>query len=140
VRLVLVDHGGERVRGDSAVFAANSAEWAELTFRKLSISHLAPVAARLLDENEGRLRWRYEYHSFGPLRTGAGYDVFACARDREVLGPEHFRYLTDVISGCFYMGFVASFAPAIPLKLFRDQATLDAQPAFSTPQAKKQAS
>jgi hypothetical protein len=140
VRLVLVDHGGERVRGDSAVFAANSAEWAELTFGKLSISHLAPVAARLLDEHEGRLRWRYEYHSFGPLRSGAGYDVFACARDREVFGPEQFRCLSDVISGCFYMGFVACFAPAIPLKPFRDQAALDAQQTLPTPRAKKQAS
>lgn len=121
MRLLLVDHGGERVRGDSAVFAACSPEWADCTFRNMGVAHLSLVAARLLDESEGRFSWRYQYSSFGPACRGGGYDVFSCAPDRDEASPAHFEDISNVMCECFYLGYVFCIPPVISLHSRRRQ-------------------
>ncbi len=115
MRLVLVDHGGERVRGDSAAFAACSSEWADCTFRKFGVAQLSLMAARLLDESEGRFSWRYQYSSFGPARLGGGYDVFSCAHDLDEASLAHFENISNVVCECFYVGYVLCIPPVISL-------------------------
>ncbi len=115
MRLLLVDHGGERVRGDSAVFAACSPEWADCTFRKIGVAQLSLMAARLLDESEGRFRWRYQYSSFGPARCGGGYDVFSCAPALDDASLTHFEDISNVVCECFYFGYVCCIPPVISL-------------------------
>lgn len=113
MRLVLVEHGGERVCGDTAHFAARSAEWAENTFQRVSVSHLATIAARLLDESEGRFLWTYQYAPFGP-RDGVGYDIFGVADQLEAEPEARFSHITEVVEKCFYFGFVRCARPAVP--------------------------
>ncbi|WP_363349575.1 hypothetical protein [Methylocystis echinoides] len=115
MRLVLVDHGGERIRGDSARFAARSPEWAECTFREVGVAKLSLMAARLLDESEGRFSWRYQYSSFGPARRGGGYDVFSCSDDLDEAPPAHFEDISNVMCECFYVGHVHCIPPVISL-------------------------
>lgn len=134
MRLVLVDHGGERVRGDSALFAARSPEWAESTFRGMSVAQLSLIAARLLDESEGRFCWRYHYSSFGPPRTGGGYDVFSCANDLDEAPIGRFEDLSNIMCECFYAGHVLCIPPVISLHARRRRSSLvnpegSAQPA-----------
>ncbi len=119
MRLILVEHGGECVRGDSALFASRSAEWAENTFQKVSVSKLAVVAARLLDESEGRFRWNYHFSSFGPFERGGGYDVFVCGEDADDAPPESFGEVSHVVCRCFYVGFVRCLKPVVPFDLNR---------------------
>lgn len=119
MRLVLVDHGGERVRGDSAFFAARSPEWAESTFRGMGVAQLSLMAARLLDESEGRFCWRYHYSSFGPARLGGGYDVFSCADDLDEAPVSRFEDISNVICECFYVGHVRCIPPVISLHSHR---------------------
>lgn len=114
MRLILVEHGGERVFGDSAVFAARSPEWAENTFQGAGIAKLSVIAARLLDESDGRFQWNYEFAPFGPDERG-GYDVFMCAEDLDEAPPQCFREIPSVLCRCFYMGFVFCLKPVIPL-------------------------
>ena len=116
MRLVLIDHGGDRVRGDSVLFASGSAEWAENCFLNVSLEHLSLIAARLFDESEGRFRWRYRFSAFGPDRTGIGYDVFACCEDLEEAPPEALRVFSTVICCCAYVGYVACVPPAATLE------------------------
>lgn len=115
MRLVLVDHGGERVRGDSAVFAARSPEWAENTFLKKNVAQLAIVAARVFDESEGRFRWNYHYSPFGPFEKCQGYDVFACAQDLDDAPACRYLQLSNVICECFYVGHVRCIPPVVSL-------------------------
>lgn len=114
MRLILVEHGCERVCGDSAAFAARSPEWAENTFQKPRVARLSVLAARLLDESEGRFRWNYQFAHFGPFEPGGGYDVFACAADLDEAPCECFREMPNVLRSCFYVGFVRCLKPAIP--------------------------
>lgn len=118
MRLVLVEHGGERVCGDSAFFAARSPEWADNTFHKVGIAKLALMAARLLDESEGRFLWNYQFAAFGPCQRG-GYDVLACAEDLDEAPAQCFLDASDVFCRCFYMGFVLCLKPVIPFNLNR---------------------
>ncbi len=118
MRLILVEHGGERVCGDSAVFAARSPEWADNTFQRAPVGELAVVAARLLDESEGRFRWNYQFRLFGPCERG-GYDVFACAEDMDDAPPDDLQNITEVYCRCFYIGFVLCLKPVIPFHLKR---------------------
>jgi hypothetical protein len=115
MRLVLVEHGGERVFGDSAVFAARSPEWAENTFQRAGIAKLSVIAARLLDESDGRFQWNYEFAPFGPGERG-GYDVFLCAEDLDEAPPHCLQEFSNVLCRCFYMGFVYCLQPVIPLE------------------------
>ncbi len=115
MRLVLVEHGGERVRGDSAVFAARSPEWAELTFLKTGVATLSIIAARLFDESEGRFLWNYHYSSFGPLEQCEGYDIFACSQDLGDLPAAHFEQISNVMCECFYVGHVRCVPPVVSL-------------------------
>ncbi len=125
MRLVLVEHGGERVRGDSAVFAARSPEWAELTFLKTSVATLSIIAARLFDESEGRVLWNYEYSSFGPLEKGEGYDIFATSQDLDDLPAAHFEQISNVMCECFYVGHVRCIPPVVSLHRHRRQSLGD---------------
>lgn len=122
MRLILVEHGGEVVRGDTAVFAARSAEWAENTFQRVGVAELAVIAARLCDESEGRPHWNYEYSTFGPYERGGGYDVFVCAEDMDAAPPEHFLELANILCCAFYVGFVRCLKPVIPFKVRRESA------------------
>ncbi|MGJ0507783.1 MAG: hypothetical protein ACR652_11820 [Methylocystis sp.] len=121
MRLVLVEHGSERVRGDSAVFAASSCVWAENAFLNVGVSKLSVVAARLFDESEGRLRWNYEYSPFGPLEKGEGYDIFACSHDLHEAPPVHFEDLANVFCECFYVGHVRCIPPVVSLQSHRSR-------------------
>lgn len=131
MRLILVEHGGECVRGDSALFASRSPEWAENTFQKVSVSKLALTAARLLDESEGRFRWNYHFSSFGPCERGGGYDIFVCPEDVDEAPPECFREMSNVVCRCFYMGFVMCLKPVIPFGLNRRKTAATREPATS---------
>jgi hypothetical protein len=113
MRIVLVDHGGESVRGDTAVFAARSAEWAANSSK--SIGHLSIVAARLLDESEGRRQWTYRFSPFGPRGPSAGYDIFACGDEWEDAAPESLKIISTVICRCSYMGYVHCTPPNVAL-------------------------
>lgn len=123
MRLVLVEHGGERVRGDSAAFAARSPEWAENTFRNIGVAKLSVIAARLFDESEGRFKWNYLYSSFGPLRPGDGYDIFACGHDLDILPSVHFQDITNVICECSYVGHVLCIPPVVSITSRRRPST-----------------
>lgn len=119
MRLILVEHGGECIRGDSAIFATQSPEWAENTFQEVSVAKLAVIAARLLDESEGYFRWNYQFSSFGPSERGVGYDIFVCPEDLDEATPDWFREVSNVVCRCFYMGFVRCLKPVIPFNLSR---------------------
>lgn len=128
MRLILVEHGGECVCGDSACFASRSPEWAENTFQKVGVGKLAVIAARLLDESEGRFRWNYQFSSFGPCERGGGYDVFVCAEEMDDTPPECFSEMSNVLCRCFYMGFVRCLKPVIPFDLNRRSSVCVAKP------------
>jgi hypothetical protein len=119
MRLILVEHGGEHVCGDSAVFGRRSPEWAENAFQKVGVAQLAVVAARLCDESHGRFRWNYQYSTFGPSKPGGGYDVFVCAEDMDEAPPERFRKMSDLLCCSFYAGFVRCMKPAIAFDINR---------------------
>jgi hypothetical protein len=123
MRLILVEHGGERVCGDSAVFGARSPEWAENAFQRVGVPRLAVVAARLCDESQGRFHWNYEYSTFGPFEPGSGYDVFVCAEDMDDAPPGQFRRMSDLLCCSFYGGFVRCVKPAIAFDLNRRRAS-----------------
>jgi hypothetical protein len=81
MRLVLVDRQTDRVCGDTAVFAATSADWAENSFRGVDVEHMALIAARLLDEANGNLGWKYKFACFETGDKVHGYDVFRMVED-----------------------------------------------------------
>lgn len=135
MRLILVEHGGECVCGDSAHFASRSPEWAENTFQKLGVAKLAVIAARLLDESEGRFRWNYQFSSFGPCERGGGYDVFVCAEEMDEAPSECFSDMSNVLCRCFYMGFVRCLKPVIPFYLNRRNAGRPAKPKAASERA-----
>ena len=115
MRLILLDHGGDRVRGDSLTFASRSAEWAENCFLSVSLEHLSLIAARLFDESEGRFRWRYRFTAFGPEKIDKGYDVFTCCDELEEAPPETLRVFSTVICRCRYVGYVSRTPPVLSL-------------------------
>lgn len=120
MRLVLVDRTSDRVCGDTAEFGAGSAMWAENTFRGVSLAHLSLVAARLLDESEGRCDWSYAFADFKPSDAVSGYDVFVVAEDAPEAVPEVFaRGLMvaqgPLLSGSQYVGHVRRARPVVPL-------------------------
>lgn len=126
MRLFLVEHGGDSVRGDSAIFTVGSAEWAELTFRGASIEELSRVAARLLDESEGNYRWTYAFDVFGPEGRSNGYDVFFCRGGGEQLSDDSLSDLSTIICCCEYIGYVRRAPPVIPLRK-RDRPAIHAK-------------
>jgi hypothetical protein len=99
MRVVLVEHNGHRVCGNSAAFAAQSAEWAAISDSVASPEEKAIAAAKLLDESQGRPVWRYEFTTFGPDHCD-GYDVFFCP------SPQDAEDVSTVVCCCQYVGCV----------------------------------
>jgi hypothetical protein len=112
MRLVLVDAGSDRVCGDSAVFAARSAEWAENAFRDARIEDMSLIAARLLDERAGKLGWRYRFDPLGPV-DDSSYDVFVVNEDAESL-PQLFdeNSFPSLVTRSQFAGHVRRSPPA----------------------------
>jgi hypothetical protein len=124
MRLVLVDRNSDRICGDTAMFAARSAEWAENSFRSIDVEHMSLIAARLLDESEGKRCWVYEFICFRPLDTTGGYDIFLVDEEMAEGVPEFFNAQDDaamstLITLCQYVGHVSCAPPVLPMKAKR---------------------
>lgn len=114
MRLVLIEWGSDKVLGDTAEFAKNSAEWVECTFREIAIEQLAVVAARLYDESRGRRGWRYQFACFG-RKENTTYEIFAVNEEEEeqeaVFRPDDSSAIEAVMTRCAYVGFVCRKPP-----------------------------
>ncbi len=124
MRLVLVDRGSDRICGDTAEFAVNSAEWAENASRNVNVEHMSLIAARLLDESEGRRCWVYEFNCFRPLEITWGYDVFSVHEDAADNLPDVFHErskgaMAALLTHAQYVGYVNCAPPVVPMKARR---------------------
>ncbi|MDJ0447556.1 MULTISPECIES: hypothetical protein [Methylocystis] len=112
MRLVLVEWASDRVLGDTADFAKDSAEWADCAFREIALEQLAVVAARLFDESRGRRGWRYQFACFG-RKENTTYEIFTVNEEEEeaIFRPDASSIMQAVITRCAYAGFVRRKPP-----------------------------
>jgi hypothetical protein len=111
MRLVLVESVSDRVLGDTAEFAKNSAEWVECAFREIGFEHLAVVAARLFDESRGRYGWLYQFACFG-RKENTSYEIFTVNEEEEaVFRADDSSAIGAVMTRCAYVGFVRRKPP-----------------------------
>jgi hypothetical protein len=112
MRLVFIDSETNRVCGDTAALATRSPEWINAAVRERDPERLARTAARLLDESLGRTYRTYNFASFAPRDSSAGYFVFRCdcegvhfplvASDQS----DSTQAVSAVMTSCFYVGYV----------------------------------
>lgn len=112
MRLVLIDSETNSVCGDTAALATRSPEWIEATARERDPESLAKIAARLLDESLGKTYRTYNFASFAPRGSPAGYFVFRCDCEGNRVPPvvsdqsDSAEAISAVMMGCFYVGYV----------------------------------
>ncbi len=78
MRIVLIQHGGERVLGGCDTLDPRSVEFHKNALERVGPDELAVIAARWFDESEGQYYWDYRFAPFGPRDRKEGYDVFVC--------------------------------------------------------------
>lgn len=114
MRLILVDRSDE-LCGDVSAGAR--------MFQKLpphttsaEIEALAKASARFVDETAGRHSRSYRFSCFSPSKKSLGYQLYIAPEGAEISsgtpsGSERVgATLTDVLTKCFYFGFVSSVA------------------------------
>jgi hypothetical protein len=119
MRLVLVDCQTDRICGDTAIFAASSADWAENSFRSVDVELMAVIAARLLDEANGNVGWKYIFACFEKSDKIYGYDVFRVVEDEEgipgaFVGPDSLS-IDTLLTHSQFVGHVRRAPPAASL-------------------------
>lgn len=120
MRIVLVEHGGERVLDSPGVNELQTI-WARRSDQKQeSADALALNAARQFDEREGRFYWEYQFAPFGPRDGKDGYDVFICRHEPDTTTKERLQDFGVVVTECFYAGYVRRLRPAILID-YRDR-------------------
>jgi hypothetical protein len=125
MRIVLIEHGGERVLEGLDALDARSVEPSKSVHGREASDELAVIAARRFDESEGRYYWDYRFTPFGPRDCRDGYDVFVCQHEPDDAAKEHLRDFGVVVTGCFYVGYVRCLPPPI-VNDFRDSRSSDA--------------
>lgn len=114
MRIVLIEHGGERVLDGLDALDPKSVELSKSAHgREAPDDELAVVAARRFDEREGRYYWDYRFTPFGPRDRRDGYDVFICQHEPGEAGSGHLRDFVVVVTECFYLGYVRCVPPVI---------------------------
>jgi hypothetical protein len=115
MRLILVDNCSDEVCGD---VSAGPRMFQKLPSHTTSaeIEALAKASARLADETVGRHSRSYRFYCFRPSKKCLGYQLYIAPRDTAICsgtsaGNERVgATLTDVLTKCFYFGFVSSLA------------------------------
>jgi hypothetical protein len=117
-RLILIDNNSGYIFGDTADFAAGSAEWRDNNSGNASDQEgLALLAARLLDQSIGESGRGYKFLSNDPRDTRTGYRVYRS----DVRGSDQVGNITDgqdqemvdaVERDCDFIGFVEIVAAA----------------------------
>jgi hypothetical protein len=113
MRVVLIEHGGERVLDGSNVLDARSVGLSKSAHECETTDALALMAARRFDESEGRYYWDYRFTPFGPRDRRDGYDVFVCHHEPDTPAKDHLKDFYVVATECFYAGYVRCLPPAI---------------------------
>jgi hypothetical protein len=113
MRVVLIEHGGERVLDRSGARDARSFELPNSAHAREDSDELAVIAARRFDESEGRYYWNYRFASFGPRDRGGGYEVFVCPDEPDDAAQDLLEDFGVVVTECFYAGYVRCVPPAI---------------------------
>jgi hypothetical protein len=113
MRIVLIQHGSERVLGNSDVLQPLHFEIPNNAHGREDPDKLAMTAVRRLDESEGRYYWDYRFTPFGPRDRIDGYDVFVCPHEPDDLAKDCFEDFGYVVTECFYAGYIRCLPPAI---------------------------
>jgi hypothetical protein len=113
MRVVLIEHGGERVLDGLSGRDARSFELPNGAHARKGPDELAVFAARRFDESEGRYYWSYRFTPFGPRDRCEGYDVFVCPGEDDDASQDRLEDFCVVVTQCFYAGYVRCAPPAI---------------------------
>ena len=113
MRVVLIEHGGERVLDGLDARDARSFELPKSAHAREDPDELAVIAARRFDESEGRYYWSYRFTPFGSRDRSDGYDVFVCPGEPDDAAQDRLEDFGVVVTECFYAGYVRCVPPAI---------------------------
>jgi hypothetical protein len=113
MRVVLIEHGGERVLGDLAARDARTFELPKSAHAREDPDELAVIAARRFDESEGRYYWSYRFTPFGSRDRSDGYEVFVCLGQPDDAAQDRLEDFGVVVMECFYAGYVRCVPPPI---------------------------
>lgn len=113
MRIVLIEHGGERVLDGLDAPGSRIVELSTDANESRDPKDLPIAAARRFDESKGRYYWRYSFTPFGPHDHRDGYDVFVCRYESDDVAKDRLKDFGVVVSECFYAGYVRCLPPAI---------------------------
>jgi hypothetical protein len=113
MRIVLIQHGGERVLGGCDTLDPRSVEFHKNALERVGPDELAVIAARWFDESEGQYYWDYRFAPFGPRDRKEGYDVFVCRYEADAAAKMRLQDFGVVATKCFYVGYVCRLPPVI---------------------------
>ena len=116
MRVVLIEHGGERVLDGLDTRDARSFELPKSAHAREDPDALAVIAARRFDESEGRYYWSYKFTPFGSRDRSDGYDVFVCPGEPDDAAQDRLEDFGVVVTECFYVGYVR----CVPLAILID--------------------
>ncbi len=113
MRLIFVDNQTDRVWGDTAELA--STERLDALSSSNDAGGLCKAAARLIDESNGEREAGYVFCDFQPTAGAPGYLVYLVNEgDESALTMAATPTLSDVLTHCFYIGYIRRVAaPAV---------------------------
>lgn len=113
MRIVLIEHGGERVLDGLDAPGSRIVELSVGAGDSDYREELPVAAARRFDESQGRYYWGYRFTPFGPPDRRDGYDVFVCRYDSDEAAKNRLNDFGVVVTECHYAGYVRCLPPTI---------------------------
>jgi hypothetical protein len=115
MRLIVVDSCSDKLCGDVSA-SIRMFQMLPRHVTSAEIEVLAKACARLVDETVGRRSRSYRFSCFAPSQKCIGYLLYMAPEDIELsfattVGNDPVgASLTDILTKCFYFGFVSSVA------------------------------